>query len=124
MQTLPKAFSVGSTLDPSSGDVCKSLWQSGSSLEGAALVRGLEVALMLSVEDGSEVVGVGRVVLMLLEHGGSESAMIGELIVAVVAELVVGVVSAVKLVVVVEVVSVGVVSLEEVEGTAGLSFAG
>lgn len=62
-----------------------------------------------------EIAGV-RVVLTLLDKGGSESVMSGELMAAAAAELGVEVVSARFKLVAVEVVSVGFVSLEEVEG--------
>lgn len=58
--------------------------------------------------------GCVRVVLTLLEEGGSESVVCGELIAA--AELVVEVVSARFKLEAVEKVPVGFVSLEEVEG--------
>lgn len=117
------SFSAGSALDLSSRDVCKSLSWPGLSLEGAGLVSWGEAALELSVAGRPEIAGV-RVVLALLEKGGSESVVTGELIVAAaVAELVVEVISARFKLVVVEVVSVGFVSLEDVEGT-GLGVAG
>lgn len=76
---------------------------------------------------GPETVGV-RVVLTSSVLGVSESVGTGELIAAAVAELVVEVVSAqFRLVVVVVVVSVGFVSLDEVEGaviSAELEVAG
>lgn len=86
-----------------------------------------EVALEFSVVTGPETVGV-RVVLTSSVLGVSESVGTGELIAAAVAELVVEVVSAqFRLVVVVVVVSVGFVSLDEVEGaviSAELEVAG
>lgn len=59
-----------------------------------------------------------RVVLTFLDKGGSESVVSGELMAAAADELGVEVVSAPFKLVAVEVVSVGFVSLEEVEGTA------
>lgn len=109
-------FSAGSVADRSSGDLCKSLSWLGPSLEGAGLVKSREVALELSVAGRLQIVGV-RVVLTLLEKGWSESVVSWELIAVVVPELVVEVVSAQFKLVAVEVVSVGFVSLEEVEGT-------
>lgn len=86
-----------------------------------------EVALEFSVVTGPETVGV-RVVLTSSVLGVSESVGTGELIAAALAELVVEVVPAqFRLVVVVVVVSVGFVSLDEVEGaeiSAELEVAG
>lgn len=86
-----------------------------------------EVALEFSVVTGPETVGV-RVVLTSSVLGVSESVGTGELIAAALAELVVEVVpTQFRLVVVVVVVSVGFVSLDEVEGaeiSAELEVAG
>lgn len=73
------------------------------------------MALELSAAGGAEIAGAAGVVLTLL--GGSESVESVELSAAVAAELLVEVVSACFKLVAVEVVPVGVVSLEEVEGT-------
>lgn len=84
----------------------------GLSSEGAAV----ELALELSVASRIEIVGMG-LVLTLLEKGGSDPVVSGELIAPEVDELAVEVVSARFKLVAVEVVSVGFVSLEEVGGT-------
>ena len=127
IQKLPAPFTAGSSLDLSSGDVCKLLSWPALSLTGAGLVNWGEVALEFSVVTGPETVGV-RVVLTSSVLGVSESVGTGELIAAAAAELVVEVVSAqFRLVVVVVVVSVGFVSLDEVEGaqiSAELEVAG
>lgn len=82
----------------------------GLSLAGGA------AELVLSVVGGLEIVGVS-LASTLLGKGGSDPVVSGELIAPVVDELAVEVVSARFRLVAVEVVSVGFVSLEEVEGT-------
>lgn len=82
----------------------------GLSLAGGA------AELVLSVVGRLEIVGVS-LASTLLGKGGSDPVVSGELIAPVVDELAVEVVSARFRLVAVEVVSVGFVSLEEVEGT-------
>lgn len=95
-------FSVVSTLASSSEDACKSLFWRGLPLEDVGLVRRCGAA-------------PGSLPLGGILEAGSEA--VEEQIAAETAELLVEVVSAWFKLVAVEVVSVGFVSLEEVEGT-------
>lgn len=102
-------FSAGPTPDLSS-DIWITLSWPGLSLAGGA------AELVLSVVGGLEIVVVS-LVSTLLGKGGSDPVVSGELIAPEVDKLAVEVVSARFRLVAVEVVSVGFVSLEEVEGT-------